>query len=52
VTRATNIAKDRLCRACFDGIYPIPLPEGEELTKSLLEMSTDTVVHPGVPSRP
>lgn len=24
---ATHVGKDELCRACFDGIYPIPIPE-------------------------
>jgi amidophosphoribosyltransferase len=28
---------DRLCRACFDGTYPVELPEGELLGKHLLE---------------
>ena len=23
---ATNVPADRLCRACFDGVYPVPLP--------------------------
>jgi len=23
---STGIAKDRLCRACFDGIYPVAVP--------------------------
>ena len=26
-----------LCRACFDGIYPVPVPEPEVLGKHLLE---------------
>lgn len=34
---ATTIAKDNLCRACFDGVYPIELPEPELLGKHLLE---------------
>src|SRR3546814_7992507 len=24
---ATEVAKDDLCRACFDGVYTVPLPE-------------------------
>ena len=28
---------DDLCRACFDGVYPIELPEPELLGKHLLE---------------
>ena len=34
---ATTVAKDRLCRACFDGIYPVELPEPELLGKYVLE---------------
>ena len=33
---ATNVAKDDLCRACFDGVYPVELPDPERLGKSLL----------------
>ncbi len=28
---------DNLCRACFDGVYPVPLPEPALLGKNLLE---------------
>ena len=34
---ATNVPKDNLCRACFDGIYPVALPEDELIGKHLLE---------------
>ena len=34
---ATDRSKDQLCRACFDGIYPIELPLAERLGKSILE---------------
>jgi amidophosphoribosyltransferase len=37
LTAATTIAAERLCRACFDGNYPIPLPEATSLGKHLLE---------------
>ena len=30
---------DDLCRACFDGVYPVDLPEPELLGKQLLEPS-------------
>ena len=30
---------DDLCRACFDGVYPVKLPEPEFLGKHLLEMA-------------
>ena len=29
---------ENLCRACFDGVYPIELPEPELLGKHLLEV--------------
>jgi amidophosphoribosyltransferase len=34
---ATTIDGDRLCRACFDGNYPIDLPAPELLGKHMLE---------------
>jgi amidophosphoribosyltransferase len=34
---STGIAKDRLCRACFDGEYPVDLPEESVLGKHVLE---------------
>ncbi|HET6634549.1 MAG TPA: amidophosphoribosyltransferase [Streptomyces sp.] len=37
---ATTIPKDRLCRACFDGEYPMDLPDPELLGKHLLETET------------
>jgi amidophosphoribosyltransferase len=39
---ATNVAKDKLCRACFDGIYPIELPLSERLGKNILEAPVRT----------
>jgi amidophosphoribosyltransferase len=36
---ATTVAKENLCRACFDGVYPVQLPEPEHLGKHLLELS-------------
>jgi amidophosphoribosyltransferase len=41
---ATHIAKDNLCRACFDGIYPIALPEDDLIGKYLLEPTTESDV--------
>jgi amidophosphoribosyltransferase len=35
---ATTIPAERLCRACFDGVYPVQLPEPEHLGKHLLEV--------------
>ncbi|HMC69721.1 MAG TPA: phosphoribosyltransferase family protein, partial [Mycobacteriales bacterium] len=37
LTAATTIEGDRLCRACFDGKYPIDLPAPELLGKHMLE---------------
>ena len=36
---ATSVPEDDLCRACFDGVYPVKLPEPEHLGKHLLEMA-------------
>ncbi len=37
MVEATTIAKPDLCRACFDGVYPMELPDPELLGKQLLE---------------
>lgn len=37
---ATTISKPNLCRACFDGEYPMELPDPELLGKHLLESET------------
>ncbi|ASW53072.1 amidophosphoribosyltransferase [Plantactinospora sp. KBS50] len=37
---ATEQPKTRLCRACFDGEYPIELPAGDLIGKHLLEGAT------------
>jgi amidophosphoribosyltransferase len=34
---ATEQPRTRLCRACFDGVYPIPLPTDDLIGKHLLE---------------
>ena len=34
---ATEQPSNRLCRACFDGEYPIPLPAGDLIGKHVLE---------------
>jgi amidophosphoribosyltransferase len=34
---ATRLPKDDLCRACFDGIYPVPLPIHDDVGKHVLE---------------
>ena len=40
MVEATTIPADRLCRACFDGVYPVELPDAEERGKHLLEVPT------------
>jgi amidophosphoribosyltransferase len=37
LTAASGQRADRLCRACFDGSYPIPIPERDLAGKHLLE---------------
>ncbi len=37
LVEATGLPGDDLCRACFDGVYPVPLPEEGHLGKHLLE---------------
>ena len=45
LVEATSVPMQNLCRACFDGVYPVDLPEPEHLGKHLLE--TEPVVrHP------
>jgi amidophosphoribosyltransferase len=41
LVEATGVAKPDLCRACFDGVYPVELPEPEHLGKHLLELPDD-----------
>ncbi len=35
--RAVGMSKDKFCRACFDGKYPIPVPQDVRLSKLMLE---------------
>jgi amidophosphoribosyltransferase len=37
VVRAVGMGKDKFCRACFDGEYPIPIPQDVKVTKLMLE---------------
>lgn len=37
LVEATGMERDSLCRACFDGVYPVELPEPEFLGKHVLE---------------
>ncbi len=40
LVEATEVGMDKLCRACFDGVYPVEIPLSERMTKNL---SDDTV---------
>ncbi|KRF34986.1 amidophosphoribosyltransferase [Nocardioides sp. Soil805] len=46
LVEATSVPKDDLCRACFDGVYPIPLPEPERLGKGIMEPAPDRAALP------
>jgi amidophosphoribosyltransferase len=35
---SSGVAKTELCRACFDGVYPVELPEPQFLGKYMLEI--------------
>jgi len=37
VVRAIGMHKDKFCRACFDGKYPIPVPQDVRVSKLMLE---------------
>jgi amidophosphoribosyltransferase len=41
LVEATTVPEDNLCRACFDGVYPVALPEPEHLGKHLLELDEE-----------
>lgn len=42
LVEATNVPSDNLCKACFDGNYPVALPENDEhIGKNLLENSNE-----------
>lgn len=46
LTEATDVPKDDLCRACFDGVYPVDLPEPARIGKYLLEEDSDPIPRP------
>jgi amidophosphoribosyltransferase len=37
LVEATTVPGERLCRACFDGVYPVELPDDARLGKNVLE---------------
>jgi amidophosphoribosyltransferase len=41
VVRAVGMHKDKFCRACFDGKYPIPVPQDIRMSKLMLERQRD-----------
>jgi amidophosphoribosyltransferase len=43
VVRAIGMHKDKFCRACFDGKYPIPIPREVQMTKLMLEERRDVL---------
>jgi amidophosphoribosyltransferase len=45
---ASEQPRTRLCMACFDGNYPIPLPEEAMLGKHLLELAVPDSIETGV----
>jgi amidophosphoribosyltransferase len=47
LVEATTVPRDNLCRACFDGVYPVELPDPEDLGKHLLELEPTLVPEDG-----
>jgi amidophosphoribosyltransferase len=45
---ATRVGKDQLCRACFDGVYPVELPLSARLGKYILEPGGQGGIPPGI----
>ncbi len=41
VTKAIGLQKENFCRACFDGRYPIPIPDDVRVSKLMLERQRD-----------
>lgn len=51
VVRAVGMHKDKFCRACFDGEYPIKVPHDVKVTKLMLE-NRRKLVGVGIPGGP
>jgi amidophosphoribosyltransferase len=49
---ASEQPRSRLCMACFDGDYPIPLPEEARLGKHLLELTVPAELDGALERRP
>jgi amidophosphoribosyltransferase len=43
LTRAIGVNKENFCRACFDGKYPIEIPQHVKISKFALEMPVAAV---------
>lgn len=39
--RAVGMHKSNFCRACFDGKYPIPIPQDVKITKMMFQENQD-----------
>ena len=39
LVEATTVPMSQLCRACFDGVYPVELPDSAQLGKHVLEQT-------------
>jgi len=52
LTEATRIPASRLCRACFDGQYPVPVPDGDLGEHVLDDCGVGSLPRPGVPVAP
>jgi amidophosphoribosyltransferase len=49
LTEATRIPASRLCRACFDGQYPVPVVDGDLGDHVLDDCGVGSLPRPGVP---
>jgi amidophosphoribosyltransferase len=50
LVEATGRPKDNLCRACYDGEYPTPVPDPHLIGKHLLEITPVGALMNSVPS--
>ncbi len=48
LVEATTIPSERLCRACFDGVYPVELPEPQFLGKHVMEVIERRATTPSI----
>ncbi|MDT0308989.1 amidophosphoribosyltransferase [Streptomyces sp. DSM 44917] len=49
MVEATTIDKQKLCRACFDGVYPMELPDPAVLGKDVLEQPAPDAARRSLP---